>query len=267
MEILSIQYIILGALQGITELLPISSSAHLALLPWFFTWQDPGLSSTIALHMGTLLAILLYFRQDWFSMARAFITGLQNRDFLQRDSRIFLCIIFATIPGALIGFFLQDYAETLFRSPLLIAGALIVFSGVIFFAEKFGKRVVSMHDVSLWPVFFIGLLQACAIIPGVSRSGATIAGGLYFGLKRPDAARFSFLLSAPIIFGAGLVTLPGILERGIAPSFVAGLLATFVVGYATISFLMRFIQNHSFYPFVWYRLALAMLIIAVWLVR
>jgi len=262
------QYIILGIVQGLTELLPISSTAHLALVPWFLGWEDPGLSLTVALHGGTLLAVLMYFRQDWMKMAVVCLNVLRARRAQNVEEKLFLFIVIATIPGAAAGYFLEDYAETTFRSPLLMAGALALFSFVIIAAEKFGKHSLSAGDISWRKALFIGILQACAIIPGVSRSGATISGGLFAGLKREEAARFSFLLSAPIIAGALVFLLPDFIAQGGGNgAFLAGITSAFISGLFAIAFLMRFVQHHTLWVFVWYRFALAGIIVIFFFIQ
>lgn len=268
MESSLLQHIILGIVQGITELLPISSTAHLALVPWFLGWQDPGLSLTVALHGGTLLAVLIYFWRDWMKMAQVCLHALYTRSSQSGEEKLLLLIVIATIPGALAGYFLEDYAETIFRSPLLIAGALAGFSFVIIAAEKLGKQTMQADGLSLRKALFIGLLQACAIIPGVSRSGATISGGLFAGLRRAEAARFSFLMSAPIIAGALFAMLPEIIAQGLVTgAFFAGITSAFLSGLAAIAFLMRFVQLHTLWVFVYYRLILAGIIVIFFFIQ
>src|SRR4030042_4949683 len=187
-----IQSAILGIIQGSTEFWPISSTAHLAIFPWFFAWQDPGLAFDVALHLGTLIAIIVFFWRDWFSILRP-------------ENRILLWfILVGTIPGAIAGYFLNSYAETALRAPVIIAASLIVFAAILYLADQYGKRFDEIRHLSWAKAILIGIAQAIAIIPGVSRSGITISAGLFSGLKRTEAAKYSFMLSAPIMLGAGV---------------------------------------------------------------
>ena len=260
----TLQAVVLGLLQGLGEFLPISSSAHLVLAPWIFNWTDPGLTFDIALHIGTLVAVIVYFWKDWL---RLLTKGLS--DTRSTDGRLFWYLVAATIPGAIAGFLLEKKAETIFRSPLLIAVMLIVAGVFLYWADRQGAKNIEMSKITFKTSFLIGLSQALAIIPGVSRSGVTMTMGLWLGLTRAGAARFTFLLSTPIIFGAALVKLPHILANPslITTNFIVGMVVSFVTCIASIGFLLRYIQTKSFLPFVWYRFILGALVIVIFLVR
>lgn len=253
-----LEAMVLGLVQGLGEFLPISSSAHLVLVPWLFGWTDPGLTFDVALHLGTLVAVVIFFWKDWWVLLTAGLKGIGTR-----DGRLFWYLVMATIPGAAIGFILEDKAETVFRTPLLIAVMLIVMGIGLYWADRHGRKQVAMEDINLKTSLLIGFSQALAIIPGVSRSGITMTTGLLLGLTREDAARFSFLLSTPIILGAGLVKFPKILSNPamIDVNFVVGMVISAIVGLISIGFLLRYVQTKDFRPFAWYRFALGGVII------
>jgi len=255
---------VLGLVQGLGEFLPISSSAHLVLVPWIFRWHDPGLTFDIALHIGTLVAVIIYFWKDWWNLFKAGIKGLSTQ-----DGRLFWYLVVASVPGAAIGFMLEDIAETVFRTPLLIAVMLIVMGIILHWSDRRGRKEIALDEINFKTSFLIGLSQALAIIPGVSRSGITMTTGLLLGLTREDTARFSFLLSMPIILGAGLVKLPTLVENPaiINGSFVLGMVVSAVVGLISIGFLLRYVQTKDFRPFAWYRFVLGALVILLVVVR
>lgn len=255
---------VLGLVQGLGEFLPISSSAHLVLVPWIFRWNDPGLTFDIALHIGTLFAVVIYFWRDWWNLLTAGLRG-----FSTHDGRLFWYLVAATIPGAAIGFMLEDIAETLFRNPLLIAIMLILMGLFLNWADRKGRKEIELDEINLKTSFLIGLSQALAIIPGVSRSGITMTTGLLLGLTREDTARFSFLLSTPIILGAGLVKAPQIIANPslINANFLLGMLVSAVVGLLSIGFLLRYVQTKDFRPFAWYRFILGAVVILIVFLR
>lgn len=273
--------IILGIVQGAGEFLPISSSAHLVLVPWLFGFEDPGLSIDVALHFGTLVAVASYFWKDWIGIfilsfsaedrARFFPDGSSTPVIGQSQSsypkKILWFLALATVPGVLAGYFLESQAETVFRSPLLIAFTLSFVGLVLYLVDKYHKHRKSMSEIGWRDSFLIGLSQALAIIPGVSRSGATITTGLAMGLNRQSAARFSFLLSTPIIFGAAAVKMPQLFLSGLDIYLIIGMLSAAVSGYLAIKYLLKFIEKTSYAMFFWYRLGLAMLVILVYLSR
>lgn len=248
----------MGLVQGLGEFLPISSSAHLVLVPWLFKWEDPGLTFDIALHLGTLVAVAIYFWRDWLRLLSKGFTDAKSP-----DGRLFWYLVLATLPGAAIGFLLEKHAETIFRNPALIAVMLILLGVILFWADRRGTKKTDVSHITLSTSFFIGLSQALAIIPGVSRSGITMTTGLLLGMTREGAARFSFLLSAPIIFGAAAVKLPHVISNPslITSEFLIGMAVSGITGLASIGFLLRYVQTKTFLPFVWYRFALGALVI------
>jgi undecaprenyl-diphosphatase len=251
-----IQSIILGIVQGLTEFLPISSSAHLVLIPWLLRWQDLGLTFDMALHLGTLFALIIYFWTDWLEIIRKW-----------REPLLWLILV-ACIPAGIFGFKYEQYFETIFRDPRLIALFMIVFAGVLWLADVYGKKKRELGSLNLLDAIVIGLLQVLALMPGVSRSGVTVVGGLFMGFSRRSAARFSFLLSAPVIAGASVFKMRHIIAHGLpgteAQAFVLGVLASAIVGALTIKFLMQYLEKHTFRVFVWYRVAVGAAVLALW---
>lgn len=257
------QAFILGLAQGLGEFLPISSSAHLILIPWLFKWPDPGLTFDVALHIGTLLAVIAYFWKDWLTL---FQHGLGN-GLRTHEGKMFWFIIVASIPGAIVGSLLEQQAETTFRGPLIIGIMLMVMGVILYLADRYSPKRQHSEQISFGQSLVIGLSQALAIIPGVSRSGVTMTSGLLVGLTRKDTARFSFLLSTPIIAGAGLLKLRHLTSGDINLPFLVGIATSAVVGFLTIGLLLRWLQKSNFLPFVWYRLALGAGVITVFLLR
>ncbi len=258
------QAILLGFVQGLGEFLPISSSAHLVLIPWLFSWTDPGLTFDIALHIGTLIAVVLYFWKDWVHLITQGLTNARST-----DGRLFWYLVLASIPGAAIGLLLEDKAETVFRNPLLTAAMLIMAGILLYWADRKSAKNIEMSTIPLGSSLLIGLSQALAIIPGVSRSGITMSMALTLGLTRESAARFSFLLATPIIFGAASVKIPYMVSHPemISLNFTAGILTSCIVGIVSIGFLLRYVQTKNFLPFVWYRFLLGGIVIMVALAR
>lgn len=264
------QSIILGMVQGLGEFLPISSSGHLVFVPWLFGWEDKGLGFSVALHMGTLLSVLVYFKNDIWLLAKGFWHSLfkVSRDFENNIyQKLSWLIIAASIPGAIVGMFLEKQAEKGFRNPLLVALTLSVFGLVIFVVDRLGKKEKNLNKITLKDSLFVGLSQALAIIPGVSRSGSTMAMGLFLGFKRADAARFSFLMSIPIIFGAGLVKVNEFKNGAATIEFWAGLLSSAVFGFLAIKFLLKYLSNNDFKVFTWYRLIVAAIVLLVYFIK
>ena len=260
----TLQAAILGLVQGLGEFLPISSSAHLVLIPWLFKWNDPGLTFDIALHIGTLIAVAIYFWKDWLKLITKGLTDIRST-----EGKLFWYLVAATIPGAVVGFLLEKKAETIFREPVLIATMLILLGVLLYWADRKSVKHIEMNRITFRTSLFIGLSQALAIIPGVSRSGITMTMGLLMGLTREGAARFSFLLAAPIIFGAALVKLPFLISNPsiITINFISGILVSFVIGILSIGFLLRYVQTKNFLPFAWYRFILGSLVIVIVLIR
>ena len=259
-----LQAVILGLAQGLGEFLPISSSAHLVLIPWLFGWEDPGLTFDVALHLGTLVAVVIYFWKDWLELILKGFTDARSV-----KGRLFWFLVAATVPGAIGGFLLEKKAETVFRSPVLIGVMLIVMGILLYWADRRSSKKIEMNKITFRSSLFVGISQVLAIIPGVSRSGVTMTTGLMTGLTREGAARFSFLLSTPIIFGAALVKLPGVVSNPsvITLNFVIGILVSCITGVAGIGFLLRYVQTKDFFPFVWYRFILGVIVIMIAAVR
>ncbi|HVJ50501.1 undecaprenyl-diphosphatase UppP [Desulfitobacterium sp.] len=255
------QAIIMGIVQGLGEFLPISSSAHLVLLPWLFGWKDMGLTFDVALHMGTLLAVVLYFWKDWVSLFKG---ALRRKP--SNEKRLFWYLIIATVPGALIGYALEDKAATVFRSPLLIGSMLILMGLILYWADR-KRQLRTLETMTLMDAVLIGLSQALAIIPGVSRAGSTMTAARLLSLTREDAARFSFLLSTPIIMGAGLLSVRHLNASDINLAFVVGIITAFIVGLLSISFLLRYLKTSNFKIFVIYRFIVGLGVILLFLFR
>jgi len=280
-----IQALVLGLVQGLTEFIPVSSSAHLIVVPWLFHWEDPGLVYDIALHLGTLAALLWYFRSDWSRLVRAGVASIVERKIgADNDRRLAWLLVIATIPGLVIGLLAEGKITELFHQPgaahsagAMTAMAIVIaaLGAVLFIVERIARHKRGLNQVSLKDAMIIGLSQGLAIFPGVSRSGSTITAGLALGLQRETAARFSFLLSTPIILGAGLKGIidlsgemvTGAINRSDVTAYVVGFITAALSGYLCIRFLLRFLQQHSTDVFVYYRWALAIVIIVVVFVR
>ncbi len=254
----------LGVVQGLTEFLPISSSGHLALLEHYLQVEGGGLSFDILLHMGSLLALLTYFRADWLGMAKAV---LAPSPYTRLERRLFICLAAASVPGGLAGVLLKHYAETVFRQPWRIALLLGGVGLLLILAERLARHSRPLTNLHLGDALLIGLSQALAVMPGVSRSGITMTTGLFLGFTRESAARFSFLLATPIIAGAGLYDLlkwfkhpPEHLSWSAG---ILGFVAAMVSSYLAIRFLLRYLRRHTFYPFALYRLLLAGVILGL----
>ncbi len=285
---LILQALFLGIVQGLTEFIPISSSAHLIIVPWLFGWNDPALNSLtfdVALHMGTLLAVLVFFASDWLRLLRAGIASLVERRINpDPDRRLAWLLVIATIPGAVAGYLGESKIEALFHTPgkpvaanvMIVLAIIIALLGLaLLLAERLARHDCDLEAISLKNALLIGCSQALAIFPGVSRSGSTITAGLAVGLKHEDAARFSFMLSAPIIAGAGLKSILDVIDQlksgGLTPSefvlFPIGFIVAAATGLLCIKFLMDYLRRHTTLVFVYYRWALAALLILVALTR
>lgn len=253
--------ILLGLLQGATEFLPISSSGHLVLAEAFFAVQEASLAFDVALHLGTLLAILIYFQREWRDIATAFVRFADQSPAARHHRQVGLLLVVATIPAALVGKLFGDQIESYLRQPLLVAGTLAGMGLILLWAERYGCRQRTFQEIGWRDAILIGLAQTCALVPGVSRSGATMSVGLFRNLDRSAAARFSFLMSAPIIAGAGMLHLFKIMKTGLPAGqglfFLSGFVTAAVSGYGFIAFLMRYIQTRSFAIFAYYRLLVA----------
>jgi undecaprenyl-diphosphatase len=254
--------IIMGIVQGLTEFLPISSSAHLVLVPWFFGFNTPGLVFDVALHLGTLAAVVAYFWRDWLRLVQA---GFRSAG--TREGKLFWFLVAATIPGVIFGYFLEDIVETTLRAPLLIGVLLILMGLVLYLADHYGGQVRKLLEVRFSDAMVIGLSQALALIPGVSRSGITMAAARARGLDRASAARFSFLLSTPIILGAGLMQLAKMDPADLNLSFALGMITSAIVGFLAIKFLIGWVSTRNFNIFVVYRIVLGLTVIGTVLFR
>jgi len=274
------QAVVLAIVQGLTEFLPVSSTAHLWLVPWLLKWKDPGLTFDVALHAGTLLAVLAYFWRYWVEII-VFGFGLGGnappqspgsvshsaREDLSQNPRLLWYMVVATIPGALAGWRFERAAEEQLRSPMVIGVALIVVGLLMGVGEWVGKRERDLGQVGFLDSFLVGVAQAFAVIPGVSRSGITMTAGLFQKMKRETAARFSFLLSTPLIAGAAMKKGLEIRHEGLPPDmrlpFLCGILVSALVGYLVIAVLIRYLERRTFKAFVIYRLALGVLLLAL----
>lgn len=255
-----LQAIILGLVQGFTEFLPISSSAHLYIVPYFFGWDYQGLGFDVALHWGTLVAVLILFWQDYSRYMRAFVISLSSRrNWDNLDQRLSWFLIIATLPAAIFGYLLENLAENTFRNPWLIIVTLAGFGLVLLWADRVSKKTEELEKLNATRSLLVGLAQAVALLPGVSRSGATITAGLFLGLSRTAAAKFSFLLLGPIAFGAGFVTLSDV--GGVSTTLAAGFLAAVISGIIAIKILLAYVSKRSYRPFVVYRILLAIVIL------
>ncbi|MDI3339204.1 MAG: undecaprenyl-diphosphatase UppP [Sphaerobacter sp.] len=265
--------IILGAVQGLTEFLPISSSAHLIIVPWLFGWEESGLAFDVALHLGTLTAVLVYFRAELLQIAVAVPRGLvQRRPFADPMARLGWIILLGSIPAAVVGFVANDAIDSFFHAGeggntaiVVVALLLITLGAVLAVAERVARHCRPMECVDARDGFLVGLAQTLALLPGVSRSGSTITAGLFLGLKRDAAARFSFLLGVPAIVGAGALELSTLLARGLTAAegrtFIAGMVTAAVVGYLAIAFLLRYLRTRSTLIFIVYRFGLGLLLL------
>ena len=268
----SIHAAVLGAVQGLTEVLPISSSAHLILIPKFLKWPESGLTFDVALHVGTFLAIALYFWRDILELIGNFCSACRS-GINTPARRLPFYIIAATIPAALAGKTLEGPIEEIFRqSPMIIALLLIFFGLLLAFADTTGAKRWRVDRITLKCAVIIGLAQCLALLPGVSRSGITISAALLLGFHRESAARFSFLISLPIVAGAAILKMGQLLQTGIPAGegipLLIGISTSAFFGYLSVAFLLKMVQRDSLYPFVWYRLlagggALAMVFFTV----
>ena len=268
------QAIVLGIVQGLTEFLPVSSSGHLIVVPALLGWHDPFIDSlafSVMLHMATLLALLVYFREDWLRLIPAGLAAIRDRSLRgDPDRRLAWLLVVATIPAVIAGVVLNDPIENAFREARLVAVTLVIGAAILFLADRLGSRTRQMDSISFPLALGIGAAQALALVPGVSRSGISISAGLFAGLDRESAARFAFLMATPITAGAGLWELRKVLtgEAGVDIPIVpllAGMLAALIAGLLAIAVLLRYLRTHGLGVFVVYRLALAAVVLVAWL--
>lgn len=266
---------VLGIVQGLTEFLPISSSAHLILVPWLLGWKPEGIIFDVSLHVGTAVAILAYFWKDWLMLAKEMIAGLMSGEPLgNADRRLAWYIIVGTLPAAIVGALFEKRVEEELRSPWIIIGTLVVLGIVLYISELRGRRTRTLRDLKWGDSIWIGLSQALALVPGVSRSGITISTALLRDVDRPSAARFSFLLATPVIVGAGMLEgwrlfktagSGGLTAVGMAGGFAGsgwailaiGVACAAITGVFCIGYFLRYLQTRTFVPFVIYRIVLA----------
>jgi undecaprenyl-diphosphatase len=269
-----LEAVLLGVVQGLTEFLPVSSSGHLLLGQYFLGLDQErfGLPFDVALHLGTLVAVVSFFWRDLLRMARAFARSLSpgERNLADPDQRLAYLILTSTVPAALVGFFLEGFFETAVRSPWVVVFNLVLIGVLFIVGETVGAKNRRADTLRFVEAVGIGLAQAAALVPGVSRSGATITLGLFLGLRREEVARFSFLMSVPIIAGAGTMQLAEVAAQGMDRSqalmFAAGFVSSAVVGYVTIKFFLRFVVHHSLRAFAYYRFGLAAVVATLLLV-
>ena len=269
-----IQAIVLGIVQGLTEFLPISSSGHLIVVPALLGWDDPFIESlafAVMLHVATLAALLIYFARDWIRLVPAGLAAIRDRSFRgDPDRRLAWLLVAASVPAAILGVVLNDLIETVFREPRLVAVTLVAGAIILWLADRLGSRARRIEDMTFRTAVGIGVAQALALVPGVSRSGISISAGLFAGLDRASAARFAFLMATPITAGAGLWEARKILsgEAGVdlpVLPLVAGMLASLLAGLLAIAVLLRYLRTHGVGIFVLYRVVLAAVIVVAWL--
>jgi undecaprenyl-diphosphatase len=262
----TLQAIILGIVQGLTEFLPISSSGHLLIVPWLFNWHElldnPELNKTfdVALHLGTFVSLVAYFWHDIGRILAAWARTIARRRIDSTDGKLAWLIILSMVPAAIVGVLLEDFIVGVLGKPWMIAVLMIVFGGVMWAADRYARHVRAMDQLSWLDAILIGLAQALALAPGVSRSGVTMVTGLFMGLTREAAARFSFLMSIPIVGGAALYKGLEVARVGLPPGtatpFAAGMVAAALSGFAAIWFLLAYLRRHDFTIFVLYRFAI-----------
>jgi undecaprenyl-diphosphatase len=263
----AVHAIVLGIVQGLTEFLPISSSAHLRIFPELLGWEDPGAAFTAVVQIGTELAVLLFFWRDIWRIGSTWVRSLFVRELrTELDARMGWFIIVGSLPIVLLGIAFKDVIEQDFRNLWVIGTMLILFGVILGISEKVGRKTLPIERLSMRDAVLLGLAQAAALMPGVSRSGSTISMGLFLGYEREAATRYAFLLAIPAVVGAGVFELPDIPgghnEYGVVPTIAATVVA-FVVGYAAIAWLLRYVSTHSYAPFIIYRIALGGLTLAL----
>jgi undecaprenyl-diphosphatase len=267
------QAIILALVQALTEFLPVSSTAHLTLVPWIMHWPDPGLAFDVALHAGTLVAVLLYFFKDWVTLVLCGFgmkyPAVASTEEVAQHRRLFWYMVIGTIPGGIAGKLFDRQVEDYFRTPMIIGVSMVLVALLMWWADSRGRLTRKLEDANLGDAAMIGVAQAIALWPGVSRSGITITTGLFRGLTREAATRFSFLLSAPLIAGAVAVKLPGLIKLhkvgGLdlaLSTLIISILVSGIAGYFVIAFFIRYLQTRTLKPFVIYRLVVGAMILA-----
>ncbi|HMN13120.1 MAG TPA: undecaprenyl-diphosphatase UppP [Bellilinea sp.] len=269
------QAIVLGIVQGLTEFLPVSSSAHLVLVPYLLKWNIPAdfnFAFDVLVQLGTLVAVITYFWKDLLQITKAMISGIKTRElFANPDARLGWLVLLATIPAGFAGLLLKNQVEAAFASPLMTAGFLMVTALLLLGAEFLGKRTRDLGDLNWKDALWIGFFQALSIFPGISRSGSTMAGGMTRNLERPASARFSFLMSIPIMLAAGLVSILDLKDipntESLLLPLIVGFIVAAIVGYFAIKWLISYISKHSFKGFAIYCLAAAWIVLLITYVR
>ena len=266
--------IVLGIIQGITEFLPVSSTAHLIIIPWILGWDDGGLTFDIALHVGTLASVLLYFVRDWIQiLAQGFGLNLGYDPVLSKNRNLLWFLALASIPAGIIGYLFEKQAESSLRSPYVIGTTAIAIGILMWIADRSGRRHKDLGHVTVADALTIGTAQALAVIPGVSRSGITISAGLFCNLDRQTAARFSFLLLTPVTAGAAAKKLWDLMRHGggipadMHTAFLVGMAASAITGVLVIGFFMNYLRRRTLSFFVWYRIVFGIMVIALALFR
>ncbi len=262
----TLQSVILGIIQGITEFIPVSSTAHLLVIPWFFSWQDQGLPFTVALHLGSLIAIVHCFRQEIASIARGFFRCVANRSFQgNRHGRTGFYMIIATVPAVIAGTLFEHYVSGVLRHPVFASFFLAGFGLLLYAADRRTDLEKTLDDMDFSDALFFGIAQAFAVFPGASRSGVTITGGLFRNYKRDEAARFSFLLAIPVISAAVVFQISHVEYADmVSGSFILGIAASFLSSLLAIRFLLDYVKKRSFAVFVIYRISLAAVIVIMY---
>ena len=273
---INFQALIMGIVQGLTEFLPVSSSGHLVIVPHLLGWTDPFITSlafSVMLHMGTLVALLVYFRADWLAIVPAGLATIRDRSFKDDPNRkLAWLIVVATIPAVIAGPILNDRLEAAVRTAEDVAIALVIGAAILWLADQAGRKVNGLERISFRLALAIGLAQSIALVPGISRAGITISAGLFAGLTREAAARFSFLMATPVIAGAGLFEARNLLsgDAGVAIQvgpLLVGMIAALVAGLAAIYLMLRYVRTRSYLVFVIERLVIAALVLVVFLSR
>jgi undecaprenyl-diphosphatase len=271
---IALQALVMGVVQGLTEFLPVSSSGHLIIVPWLFGWTDPFIDSlafSVMLHIATLVALLIYFRADWLRLIPAGVAAIRDRSFRgDADRRLAWLIAVATVPAVVAGILLNDAVENAVREPRLVAITLSIGAIILWIADRVSSRTKDVDQVTFPVAFGIGVAQAAALVPGISRSGISISAGLFAGLTREAAARFSFLMATPVIAGAGIWEVKKLAtgEAGVTVALAPlaiGMVAALISGLVAIEVLLRYLRTHSTAVFVVYRLALSVLVVVLWL--
>lgn len=269
--------IVLGIVQGLTEFIPVSSSGHLIAVPHLLGWDYQGKAFDVAVHLGTLVAVVAYYRRDWARILRGFLVRAVTRRRYPADEtsdaggHMLVPILAACVPAAVVGYLWEDVIENRLNEWYFVAPALVVFGLILLAADRLGRKDRRVGEMRYADYLIIGCAQAMALFPGVSRSGVTISAGLFLGLDRAAAARFSFLISTPIILGAGMLSLRGVLHEGLPPSemsaFIWGFVSAGVSGYAAIHFLISYLRRFPVDVFVVYRILLAGALVGVFLLK